>query len=466
MPIRNTAFAIQYQCFDEFTGQLVADDPMDHTFTLVRDGTSVTPADTGTATDEDGINYLSIASGENTGYVNTLKIATTTPGVVIPPITWTNDYGDLDTLIAAIKAKTDSLPSDPADASDIANSFSTVNATLSTIAGYIDTEVAAIKAKTDNLPADPADASDIAAAFSTVNTTLGTIAGYLDTEIAAIKAKTDNLPADPADASDIAAAFGTVNTTLGTIAGYVDTEIAAIKAVTDKVDTTLEDDGAAGFQFTTLALENGPSGGGGSADWTADEKTVIKAVLGIPASGTTPDDPSVGILDTIRDAIVAVLADTNELQTDLANGGRLDLLIDAIVAAVSGTSAINLAPRWTEGVINITRGDDYNDVAQPKIFRDFVDTERDLTTFQAIMTWRKHGSSESEDPTFTETITPTDQGENVYRLAFAPVHANTSTMVPIPNGYYYDVVLKAPSTGERFTIEKGIINVTRDATLG
>lgn len=69
---------------------------------------------------------------------------------------------------------------------------------LSGISGYIDTEVAAIKSKTDNLPSDPADASDIASAFSTVNTTLGTIAGYLDTEIAAIKAKTDNLPASPA----------------------------------------------------------------------------------------------------------------------------------------------------------------------------------------------------------------------------------------------------------------------------
>jgi hypothetical protein len=44
------------------------------------------------------------------------------------------------------------------------------------VPSYIDTEVAAIKAKTDNLPSDPADASDIAASFSTVNTTLGTIA--------------------------------------------------------------------------------------------------------------------------------------------------------------------------------------------------------------------------------------------------------------------------------------------------
>jgi heme-degrading monooxygenase HmoA len=109
----------------------------------------------------------------------------------------------VDTEVAAIKAKTDNLPVDPADASDIAASFATVNSTLSTIAGYIDTEVAAIKAKTDNLPVDPADASDIAASFSTVNATLATIAGYIDTEVAAIKAKTDNLPADPAGISNI-----------------------------------------------------------------------------------------------------------------------------------------------------------------------------------------------------------------------------------------------------------------------
>ena len=66
-----------------------------------------------------------------------------------------------NTSITAIKAKTDNLPSDPADASDIASSFSTVNSTLSTIAGYVDTEVAAIKAKTDNLPASPAATGDI-----------------------------------------------------------------------------------------------------------------------------------------------------------------------------------------------------------------------------------------------------------------------------------------------------------------
>jgi hypothetical protein len=37
-----------------------------------------------------------------------------------------------------------------------------------------------------------------------------------------------------------------------------------------------------------------------------------------------------GYIDT---EIAAILADTNELQADWANGGRLDLLIDSIVAA-------------------------------------------------------------------------------------------------------------------------------------
>jgi hypothetical protein len=182
----------------------------------------------------------------------------------------------LDTEVAAIKAKTDNLPSDPADASDIASSFTTVNTKLDTIDDFLDTEVAAIKAKTDNLPAAPAATGDIPTAaaiadavldedmtahqtqgtfgqaigdpaadtdsiWALVNTNLnattssrasqvsldiiGTYLGvditdmltvidnFLDTEVAAIKAKTDNLPSDPADQSAIEAAILTAWTT-------------------------------------------------------------------------------------------------------------------------------------------------------------------------------------------------------------------------------------------------------------
>jgi hypothetical protein len=77
-----------------------------------------------------------------------------------------------------------------------------IKALLDAIAGYVDTEVAAIKAKTDNLPTDPADESQIQAAIADlktyVDTEVAAILSAVDTEVAAIKAKTDNLPASPA----------------------------------------------------------------------------------------------------------------------------------------------------------------------------------------------------------------------------------------------------------------------------
>lgn len=79
---------------------------------------------------------------------------------------------------------------------------------LTAIDDFLDTEIAAIKAKTDNLPADPADASDIAASFTTVNSKLDTIDDFLDTEVAAIKTKTDQLVftnANKVDAAIVAA---------------------------------------------------------------------------------------------------------------------------------------------------------------------------------------------------------------------------------------------------------------------
>lgn len=65
------------------------------------------------------------------------------------------------------------------------------------------TQLAAIKTKTDNLPTDPADDSDI-------DTQLATIAGYLDTEVAAIKTVTDALTS--AAAAKLALSAGTMVT--------------------------------------------------------------------------------------------------------------------------------------------------------------------------------------------------------------------------------------------------------------
>ena len=108
---------------------------------------------------------------------------------------------NLDTQLATLAGYIDT---------EIASLISSV----ASILAAVDTEVAAIKAKTDGLPTDPADASDIAASFSSIAATLATIAAYIDTEVAAIKAKTDNLPAAPAAVGDIPTANQTADALL------------------------------------------------------------------------------------------------------------------------------------------------------------------------------------------------------------------------------------------------------------
>ena len=233
------------------------------------------------------------------------------------------------------------------DQSKITNATSTVNlsnttiknatdnatqTSVDTVASYIDTEVAAIKAKTDNLPSDPADASDIATSFGTINSTLSTIASYVDTEVAAIKAKTDLIAAFPANFSAMVinggnghvavvvhavqagaytdAAFSPNWFTAAGLAADAANEIATAVSgiqVISRLDSMLEDNGSGQFRFDTIALEMAPGGAGaGGTDWTANERTAIRAILGVPTSGTTPTDPTTGILDTIRDSVGAI----------------------------------------------------------------------------------------------------------------------------------------------------------------
>ncbi len=222
--------------------------------------------------------------------------------------------GRLDLLIDAIKAKTDNLPADPADDSDIDAQLAAISGYLDTeiaaILAAVDTEVAAIKAKTDNLPASPANEASLVTIAGYIDTEVASILAAVDTEVSAIKAKTDNLPAAPAATGDIPTAsaiadqvwdeaisghLGAGSTgaalnaagssgdpwstplpgaygagTAGKIIGdnvnapiaTVDTVVDAIKAVSDKIDTTLEVDGAV-YRFTDNALEEAPAGGSG-----------------------------------------------------------------------------------------------------------------------------------------------------------------------------------------------------------
>lgn len=200
---------------------------------------------------------------------------------------------------------------------------------IDTVDDLLDTEVAAIKAKTDNLPSDPADASDIASAFSSLNTKVDTIDDFLDTEIAAIKAKTDNLPADPADASDIATAFAAVPaavwsaTTSGWSSGQMgevvinsNSVISIVNDVATKIDTTMELDGLI-YRFTTNALEQGPSGSGLDA-------AGVRAAVGLASANL---DTQLSTIDDFLDTEVAAIKAKTDLISEIYHAD-IDLRID------------------------------------------------------------------------------------------------------------------------------------------
>jgi hypothetical protein len=68
----------------------------------------------------------------------------------------------------------------------------------------------------------------------------------------------------------------------------------------------IESDGAGQFRFDTIALEQAPAGGGGGGtDWTANERTAFRTILGFNSAGDILD-PSSGILDEIRDSVGAI----------------------------------------------------------------------------------------------------------------------------------------------------------------
>lgn len=142
---------------------------------------------------------------------------------------------------------------------------------------------------------------------------LGAPAGAsVSADIAAIKSDTGAILTDTA-AQDTSAELRTLlygSDTAGataanqtTIIGYIDTEIAAI----------LEDTGTT-IPGTITTIDG-----------------IVDAIL--VDTGTTLDGKLNTIDDFLDTEIAAILADTNELQTDWVNGGRLDLLLDGAASA-------------------------------------------------------------------------------------------------------------------------------------
>lgn len=185
-----------------------------------------------------------------------------------------------------------------------ATAVTTVNGLAANVITAASIATGAIDA--DALAADAITAAKVAA---DVGTEIGTAVWATTARVLTAGTNIGVLDAAATRAA-VGLASANLDTQLSTIDDFLDTEIASIIASIGTVENlgtgatlakNLRDIGGATFDSTTDTLE-----------------AVRNRVVTIDA-----------LLDT---EIAAILADTNELQTDWADGGRLDLLIDAINA--------------------------------------------------------------------------------------------------------------------------------------
>jgi cell division protein ZapA (FtsZ GTPase activity inhibitor) len=253
-------------------------------------------------------------------------------------------------------------------------------ANLATVAGYVDTEVAAIKAVTDKLDGTLELTSDgqifTAAALQNAPTSsggldaagvraaIGLASANLDTQLA-------DLPTNAELSTALAASDDAVLAVLGTPAGAsISADVAAVQSDTNdiqgrlpaalisgRIDATVGAmqanvmTAAAAAADLTTELQSGLATSSALAtldgkvdviDGVVDAILVDTAEIGVAGAGLTVLATAAnlatvaGYLDT---EIAAILADTNELQTDWTNGGRLDLLVDAIKAKTDALPA-------------------------------------------------------------------------------------------------------------------------------
>jgi hypothetical protein len=102
------------------------------------------------------------------------------------------------------------------------------------------------------------------------------------------------------------------------------TAVGTLQVLT-RLDSMIESDGAGQFRFDTIALENAPSGGGGGGggtDWTSNERSAIRSILGFNSSGSVVD-PSVGILDEIRDKTALITSGTVYTALPVTSSGQI-----------------------------------------------------------------------------------------------------------------------------------------------
>jgi hypothetical protein len=184
------------------------------------------------------------------------------------------------------------------------------------------------------------------------------------------------------------------------------TAVGTLQVLT-RLDSMIESDGAGQFRFDTIALENAPSGGGGGGgtDWTSNERSAIRSVLGFNSSGSVVD-PSVGILDEIRDKTALITSGTVYTALPVTSGGQI-------------TSPLVI-------------GDDYL-AANGRAFSWTVALPTGFVAATASCRFGMRFEDESGVNSFVSTGTVTDAGSGNVTLSFDVAKTVTGTLRP---GWY------------------------------
>lgn len=191
---------------------------------------------------------------------------------------------------------------------------------INTVDDFLDTEIAAILAAVDTEVATIVTQTAAAAirtavglASANLDTQLSTIDDFLDTEVAAILAAVDTEVAAIVTATTAAA----IRTALGLASANLDTQLTAIDDYIDSEIATIVSQTTAASIRSAVGLAS------------ANLDTQLSAI------DDYVDTEIAAILAAVDTEIASILADTNELQTDWTDGGRLDLILDARASQAS-----------------------------------------------------------------------------------------------------------------------------------
>jgi hypothetical protein len=182
----------------------------------------------------------------------------------------------------------------------------------------------------DTAGAFDADTDSNEAIRDRMDTLIGTPVADVSTDIATVDAVVDEIPSETNAKTFNATALASI-------------EAEATDAIeADDLDHLLQLDGAtqkypencATDSIVAKTLAKGDPADPSTYDCTTDSQEALSDKLGgfSGDGGAAQDDSVKASMDLAHTDLDAILADTNELQTDWTNGGRLDLLIDAIKA--------------------------------------------------------------------------------------------------------------------------------------